>query len=84
MSKQVAYAKLYGDYDFYLKKLELTGRCKKVIGGVYPGEYIEIIRYFFWIFPVKTWVRKDNISFYEEEKEEIYQCKEIGNETGNS
>ena len=47
MSKQVAYAKLYGDYDFYLKKLELTGRCKKVTGGVYPGEYIEIIRYFF-------------------------------------
>lgn len=79
-----AYVKLCDDYGFYFKKLELTGRCKKVTGGVNPAEYVEIIRYFFWIFPVKTWLRKDNIFFYEEEKEEIYQCKEIGNGTGNS
>jgi hypothetical protein len=78
-----AYEKVYyGDYGGYSWGLvELTGKCKKVSGGLNTQEhhYYQVQRRFFGIPVFKDWVHKGNIEFCDPEVETIYDCKCLEN-----
>ena len=67
---KVPYKKVYNEWGHSFKRVKLTGLCKKITGGPYGDrEYFQMKEGFF-----KYWVPTQEIVFFEEESQVIYEC----------
>lgn len=71
-----AYEKVYDMYGYSFQKVETTGKCKKITGGVEEEEthYVQVQRKLFGIPVWKTWVPIENIKWCGPSVETIYEC----------
>lgn len=78
MTKQAWCRYSNADGYHYWEKRELTGRCKKITGGINvdgPRYHVEVQRYSWFGFHSYTeWVLKDRIKICDAITEEIYEC----------
>ena len=75
MMKQ-AYEEVYGDYGlWYLRKIDVLPKCKKVTKFGKTVEYQLVRRkVFFGFFPYTYWLNKREIRWYDEPTVEYYDC----------
>lgn len=71
-----AYEGVYGDYGlWYLRKIEVLPKCKKVTKFGRTVEYQLVCRNVFFVFPYTYWLDKREIRWYDEPTVEYYDCK---------
>lgn len=77
-----SYKKVWYDYGYSWRRVELTGLCKKITGGPEDKErtYYQAQRRLFGVPIVKHWIFKDNVSFFDPIVETEYECEEKNNE----
>ena len=70
-----AYEEAYGDYGlWYLRKIDVLPKCKKVTKFGRTVEYQLVRRKVFFVFPYTYWLDKSEIRWYDEPTVEYYDC----------
>lgn len=75
-----AYRKKFNDWGYHhWQKVELTGIYKQVHGGPYDERTFYQIQHRIFGIPVwKSWVREDDIKFFDKETATIHRCDSEG------
>lgn len=69
-----AYERYASDYWFDYREIELLPKCKKVINPHGTFEYQLVSRKLFGWIPIKYWVDKKDIHWFDKSTTEYYDC----------